>query len=110
MGTGEEVPGRRKSHVVYRSDGVARAALGAAKKIDPIVPENGRGPIVTKEAGHIRMTDAWSPPCGMFFEPVFPGGTFHSDSVLGARSILDSDDGVEGPAREYRFEEHTTWR
>src|SRR5271169_5063980 len=81
-------------HVVYRSDGVARAALEAAKKIDLTAPENGRWPLVTKEGGLGRMTDAWSRRCGMCFAPVSRGETFRIGSDPGARSIRASDDGV----------------
>ncbi len=85
---------RRMLHVVYRSNGVARAALGAAKKIDLTAPEIGRWPLVTKEGDLARMTDAWLRRCGMCFAPVSRGETFRTDSDPGARSTRASDDGV----------------
>jgi hypothetical protein len=44
-------------HVVYRSDGVALVALGAAKKIDLTAPETGRWPFVTKEGDLAEIID-----------------------------------------------------
>jgi len=82
------------SHFVYRSNGVARAALGAAKTIDLTAPEAGRWPLVTKEDDLAGMTDAWSRRCGMCFAPVSHGETFRTDSDPGARSKRASDDGV----------------
>ena len=86
--------GRKMRHVVYRSDGVARAALGAAKKIDLTAPETGRWPLVTKEGDLTKMTDAWLQRCGMCFARVFRGATFRIISAPGARFIRVSDDGV----------------
>ncbi len=85
---------RRMHYVVYRSDGIARAAVGAAKKIDLTRPKDARWPLVTKEADRAGTTDVWLPQCGMCFGPAFLGEAFRSDSALGARSTPAFDDGV----------------
>jgi len=40
---------RKMRHIVYRSDGVPKAALGVVKKIDLTAPETGRWLLVTEE-------------------------------------------------------------
>src|ERR1700683_6356 len=81
-------------HVVYRSDGVARAALGAAKKIDLTAPKSGRGPLAIKEADLGRMTDSWSQACGTSCEPESRGVSCQPALVRGARFPPGSDAGA----------------
>jgi transposase len=81
-------------HVVYRSDGVARAALGAAKKIDLTAPKSGRWPLETREADLGRMTDSWSPAFGTSCEPESRGVICQPALVRGARFTPGSGAGA----------------
>lgn len=84
----------RMRHVVYRSIGVAAAALGAAKKIDLTKSKVRRRHLVTLGGVLEKTTGSWSRRSGTCFAPGCRGEICPTASVHGSRSTLDGGDGV----------------